>query len=133
MSTPKPTAHATVKAVCTKGVLKLDDEAAYKAAIRRLQLGEGEAVVIRVEREADAYTYQALKHYWGFIVTPVSEHTGYHKQEVHQLLKAECLVEGKTSITELSGEEFQLYREAAEQTARTWCPEAFALADRRFA
>lgn len=91
--------------------------------------GDGTALKIRVEPEEDAYTYGDIKHYWGHVVDPFSQETGYHKHEAHLLLKAECMPEGKTSITELNREELRAYSEAAEQKAREWCPEAFLLYD----
>ena len=60
---------------------------------------------------------------------PFCEWTGYHKHEAHAMLKAECMPEGKTSITELSREELRDYTTAAEHTAREWSPEAFAIMD----
>ena len=92
--------------------------------------GAGTALRIRIEPEDEAYTYAAIKHYWGHIVTPFCDSTGYHKHEAHAMLKSECMPEGKTSITELNGEEMSAYSEAAEQKAREWCPEAFFLSDR---
>jgi hypothetical protein len=74
---------------------------------------------------------EEVRHYWGHVVDPFCQETGYHKHEAHTLLKAECMPEGKTSITELSREELRAYTEAAEQTAREWCPEAFLLYDNR--
>lgn len=93
--------------------------------------GDGCLLQIRIEPTDEAYSYGQIKHYWGHIVTPLSDETGYHKAEVHVMLKAECMPEGKTSITELNKEELTRYSEAAEQKAREWCPDAFALHDRR--
>lgn len=92
--------------------------------------GDGCLLSIRIEPEDEAYTYGQIKHYWGHVVTPLSDDTGYHKAEVHAMLKAECMPEGKTSITELNKDELSLYTEAAEQKAREWSPDAFALYDR---
>lgn len=92
--------------------------------------GEGCALHIRIEPEDEAYTYGQIKHYWGHVVTPLSEETGYHKHEIHLMLKAECMPEGKTSITQLNKEQLTRYTDAAEQTAREWSPDAFALYDR---
>lgn len=122
--------HATVKAVASGGALKLLDEAEYKRAVKRLKPADGEVFVIRVEREEDAYTYAALKHYWGYVVTPFAEDTGYHKHEAHKLLKAECMPDGKTSITELNRQEMKDYALAAEMKAREWAPDAFALLEK---
>jgi hypothetical protein len=93
--------------------------------------GNGTALKLRLEPEEEAYTYGDIKHYWGHIVQPFCDWTGYHKHEAHLMLKVECMPEGKTSITELSRDEFRNYIEAAEQTAREWCPEAFAIMEPR--
>ena len=119
--------HATGRAVWRDGRLALLEADAYHRALAALKLGDGEEVVIRVSRPEDAYTYGQIKFYFGQVVTPFSEATGYHKHEAHLMLKAECMPEGKTSLTELSHDELRDYTLAAEQTAREWCPEAFLL------
>lgn len=121
--------HATGRAAWRDGRLALIEADAYHRALAALKLGDGEEVVIRVSRPEDAYTYGAIKHYFGYVVTPLAESTGYHKHEAHALLKAECLPEGKTSITELSRQELADYTLAAETKAREWCPDAFLLYD----
>lgn len=121
----------SVKATVTNGALKLWNEDDYKRKLRQMKLGQGEIVVIRVEREAEAYDSATLRYYWGQVVTPFAEYTGYHKQEVHLLLKAECMPEGKTSVTQCNRQEFHDYVVAAEATAREWCPDAFELHEPR--
>ncbi len=123
----------TVKAVVAEGEVIIPAGQNYDARKKRhaKTWGDGCALVIRIEPEEDAYTYGQIKHYWGHVVDPFCETTGYHKHEAHALLKAECMPEGKTSITELSGEELRAYTDAAEQKAREWCPDAFALMDER--
>ena len=121
-----------VSAVVRDGRIHICDEFyRTRSAKSSKKWGDGTALTIRIEPEEDAYTYGQIKHYWGFVVQPFCEETGYHKHEAHLLLKAECMPEGKTSLTELSGEELRDYAAAAEQTAREWCPEAFLLYDDR--
>ena len=120
-----------VKAVARAGVLKLVDEGAYTRGVRGMKPGDGEVFVIRIEREAEAYSLQHLRFYWGQVVTPVSEYAGYSKEEFHRMLKAECLPEGKSSITELDRDEFKDYVMHADIKAREWCPDAFALMEDR--
>jgi hypothetical protein len=121
-----------VSGVVRDGDIHVTDEF-YKTRRQKWakRTGDGTALTIRIEPEEDAYTYAQIKHYWGYVVQPFCEETGYHKHEAHLLLKAECMPEGKTSLTELSREELRDYAAAAEQTAREWCPEAFLLYDDR--
>ena len=122
--------RVSAKAVVRDGKPVLLDAALFWAQFRQMKLGEGEEVVYRLARPEDAYTYAQIKAYWGFIVAPFCDYTGYHKHEVHALLKTECMPDGKTSITELNHDELKAYTQAAEQTAREWCPDAFALHER---
>lgn len=117
-------------AVVHNGQIRITD-LLYKAHAARMakHWGEGAALRIRIEPEEEAKSYGQIKHYWGHVVTPFCEWTGYYKHEVHAMLKAECMPEGKTSLTELSREEMAAFSEAAEQTAREWAPEAFTLYD----
>lgn len=120
-----------VDASVQDGHLVIVDEPGYRKRIERAakKWGNGTALKVRIEPEEDAYTYGDIKHYWGHVVQPFCDDTGYHKHEAHLLFKAECMPEGKTSITELNREELRAYTEAAEQTAREWAPDAFALYD----
>jgi hypothetical protein len=120
-----------VSAVVRDADIHVVDRPRYVTQRRKFakKWGDGVALKIRIEPEDEAYTYGDIKHYWGHVVDPFSQETGYHKHEAHTMLKAECLPEGKSSITELSREELRAYTEAAEQRAREWCPEAFVLYD----
>ena len=119
--------HVSAHAVWNSdlGKLVLTDATVFHAQLRKMGFGDGEALVVRVERQEDAYTYGALKHYWGHLVTPVSEFTGYTKHEVHWMLKMLFMPDGKTSITELNREELRAYTESVEQHMREELPEAF--------
>lgn len=120
-----------VDAVVNRGQIRITDFL-YKARAERAakSWGDGTVLKIRIEPEEDAKTYGQVKHYWGHIVGPFSEWSGYHKHEVHAMLKAECMPDGKTSLTELTRDEMSAFSEAAEQTAREWAPDAFVLYDR---
>jgi hypothetical protein len=120
-----------IDGVVRDGDVHVTDEF-YKTRRQRFakRIGDGVLLKIRIEPADEAYTHGDIKHYWGHVVDPFCETTGYHKHEAHAMLKAECMPEGKTSITALNREELRAYTEAAEQTAREWCPEAFALMDR---
>lgn len=122
----------TVDAVVREGRLHIIDGRFHRKRVLRAckKWGNGAALKIRIEPEEDAYTYAQLKHYWGYVVHPFCEDTGYHKHEAHLMLKAECMPEGKSSLTQLNREELRAYTEAAEHTAREWAPDAFILYDR---
>jgi hypothetical protein len=120
-----------VDAVVKDGAIKFLNKDGFAAASAKAAKawGEGRSLKCRIEPEEEALAYSQLKHYWGHVVTPFYEYTGNEKHEAHWMLKAECMPEGKTSITELNHEEMAVFVAAAERTARRWCPEAFALYD----
>ena len=117
-------AHVLLTAVMHEGHLRFD-ERAYRQQLRRMQLEDGEEAQIRIERPEDAYTYGQIKHYWGHLVTPFCEYTGYTHHEAHLMLKALYLPDGKTSITELCRDELKAYTESCEQYLREEVPEAW--------
>lgn len=89
--------------------------------------GEGVALKIRIEPEEDAIRYSDLKHLYGHLYTPVSQHTGETVAEVHLRMKVLYLPEdGRTSITELNREELKQFMESVEQDIREHTPEAWA-------
>lgn len=88
----------TFDAVVRDGKIALVDESFYRtrSASAAKRWGDGRCLKVRIEPEEDAYTYAQIKHYWGYVVTPFADYTGYHKHEVHKMLKAECMPDGKT-------------------------------------
>ena len=80
--------HVTAKGSWDGARIRFADRASFDAHVRRMKLGEGEAVVIRVEREADAKRYHQLKWYFGYIVKQCSEHTGYPVPELDVMFRA---------------------------------------------
>lgn len=90
--------------------------------------GDGQALTVRIEPEDDAIQHHQRKHYFGHVLGPVCDWTGYHKDELHEMTKAAFLTDdGRTSITQLSREEMRAFVERAEQFWRERFPEAFAL------
>lgn len=91
--------------------------------------GDGCSLTIRIEPEEDAYTYGQIKHYYGHIVSPLSEWNGEFLSEWHLRLKAMFMPEGKTSITQLNRAELEEFTRQCEVYAHTSHPEAFVLYD----
>ena len=92
--------------------------------------GDGTALKIRIEPEEEAAKHHQFKHYYGHIVSPLSEWNGEFEAEWHQRLKALFMKDGKTSLTQLNYEEFATYIRECEVYAHTAHPEAFVLYDR---
>ena len=109
--------------------LVFDRPADYMAGLKRMKPGAGERFVVRIEREEAAYTYADLKHYWGHVVTPLSEWNGDFKEDWHLRLKADFMPEGKTSLIQLNREELKEYTLRCEVYAHGTHPEAFTLYD----
>lgn len=119
-----------VDAVVKDGSIRLISEDDYRAKCKRAAKvwGDGAMLRCRIEPIEDAIAYQQMKGYFGHVVGPIAEYTGYRKDEVHTMLKAQFMPDdGRTSITQLSYEEMSAYKEACEQWARTSIPDAFAL------
>jgi hypothetical protein len=117
--------HVSAPAFWRDGKLVLADATLFVHQLKRAKFGSGEALVVRVEREEDAYVYGALKHYWGHLVTPVSEFTGYTKHEAHAMFKALFLPDGMKSLTECNRDQMRAFTESVEQHIREEIPEAF--------
>lgn len=124
-----------VDAVVGGGKVVICDESLYRTRIKRacVKWGDGTALTIRVEPEEEAMSAGQRRYYFGQVLAPFCDYTGYRKDELHELVKSECMPDGKTSITQLNHEEMRDYVEAAEQTLREWCPDAYALYDTRSA
>ena len=92
--------------------------------------GDGVELQIRIEPKDEAQTHAQRKFYFGMIVDPLAEYTGYRKDEWHVMLKAQFMPDGKDSITQLNHDEMRDYVQACEQWARETLPDAFALYER---
>lgn len=127
MTTPKRS-HVTARAVYSGGMLRVGDldRVALRAGLRQMGLGDGEELIVRIERPDDAYTAGQVRAYWGFVIGPLHRWSGHARNELHAMFKAALLDEGKTSLTQLSREEMDTFLREAEVLAREECPDAFA-------
>lgn len=66
------------------GKLVLVEPREFKGAMERF--GRGLAVTVRVEERRDRRSSQGNRYYW-FILGLISEHTGFEKDELHELFK----------------------------------------------
>lgn len=86
--------------------------------------------LITIESVPKRRSLRALRFYWGAIVSLIAEHTGYTKEEVHELFKAkfnrkeipdfetgEMIVFGG-STREMTTQEFSEFTAKAEDVAR---------------
>lgn len=129
----------TVPAELKDGKLDLD-RARMATLLGRLKDGKYE---IRVERWVSSRSQKQNRAYWACIVAPISEHTGYEPDEVHELLKRFCnpktveMVNKDTGETEevtlgastagMNVEEFNLFFKRCQQFAAEkldcYCPD----------
>jgi hypothetical protein len=121
-----PATHVSAPAVYRDGKLHLMDPVVFNAGLKRLKPGEGETFVITVTPEADAIWLGQYRYFFAAIVTPLSEYTGYPKAWVHEFLKALFYPkDGRTSLTQLSRQEFADYISTCEEFARVEFWDAF--------
>ncbi len=59
---------------------------------------EGKEVVINIERKKNKRTTSQNAYYWGTVVDILSQHTGYEKEEIHEILKYRFLGFKKKTI-----------------------------------
>lgn len=109
--------HVVSEATWTGERLELSDPAGYKAQLKRMKLGAGERLIVRVERVEDAITEWQRRYYFGACIRPLSEYTGFTEPEMHLMVKTACMPPDKTSITELSKEEMRLFIDAVQRWA----------------
>lgn len=122
------------------GKLSLDSEQRYRALLARLRDGR---YTVTIEREVQSRSGKANAAYWATIVTPISEHTGYEPDEVHELLKRFCnpkvvtVTDKETGVVEevtiggstasMTNEEFTIYFKRCQQFAAEkldcYCPD----------
>lgn len=111
-----------------------------KTLLARLKDGK---YSVTVERWVDSRSERQNRAYWACIVAPISEHTGYEPDEVHELLKRFCNTKrvevmnketGEVTEVEIGGstatlnvEEFSLYFRRCQQFAAerldVYCPD----------
>lgn len=79
-------AHVKVVASASvlDGKLRLDDKAAFRAALEKL--GQGDYTVI-VMQPGDQRSTQQNRRYWGVLIKAFCAHTGYTPYEAHEMAK----------------------------------------------
>lgn len=90
-------------------------------------LGDGVMLTIRIQPADEAYTLGQLKHLYGHLYAPVSKRTGETVAEVHLRMKLQFMPDdGRSSLTELTGDELKAYTESVEQDIREHDPDSWA-------
>jgi hypothetical protein len=99
-----------------KGKLIFTDPVNYSKVISSL---EGKAVVVNIKEPRSQRSKNQNDYYFGVVVEILAEHTGYSREEMHEVLKAKFLSETKElagqsitfsrSTTSLSTVEFEEY------------------------
>jgi hypothetical protein len=85
--------------------------------VRLEQWEDGVPLQVRVEPEEEAWRYPRLKFYWGYLVEPFCEASGYSKVEADKdFFKPHCMPEGKFSLHDLSEPEMVDYLHDVERT-----------------
>lgn len=104
-----------------KGTVDLEQPVVFRWYVRRLA---GKRVEVTVRRPVLKRTTPQNKYYFGVVVQTIAFEWGWRKQELHDALRAEFLVEDGDkpvkrirSTTELSIEEFSEYIEQIKQMA----------------
>lgn len=95
--------------------------------------GDGVALKIRVEPEAEAIRLDQYRHLFGHVFQPVVDtDCGHTKAELCLMAKAQFMPDdGRSSLTELTGEEMADFIRQCEVWLHTEFPDAFALYERR--
>lgn len=90
--------------------------------------GDGVELHIRIEPKDEAVALNQYRHLFGHIFEPVADYTGYTKQELCLIAKAQFLPDdGRTSLTQLNHEEMAVFIQQCEGWLGSECPDAFAL------
>jgi len=111
----QPPTHVKVKAVWTGEKLKLVESGeAMTKQVKRLKLGDGESVILRVEREADAKKYHQLKWAYGYVFKQVSEHTGYPIPEVDAMFRGLFMPQDVETLSLMSEEQMREFNRQCE-------------------
>lgn len=108
----------TGRIVWSEGRFRLADQVTFNAAVRRkLDPGDGETFIVRVEREDDAKKHHQLKWYFGYIVKQCCEKTGYTPVEMDTIFRALFLDPEVTTVSENTYEQQREFNLHCEQYA----------------
>lgn len=102
------TAKATFKKWHNTVALRPGEKQKYDDQLRQSGWYDEQALIMRVEPEAEAWTYADIKHYWGHLVSPFTKaNPGWTVGETHTYFKSLFIREGAWSLTELNREELR--------------------------
>lgn len=122
--------HVLVTAAWTGTGLRFAHKQDYRDQVTAMKLRAGEEVVIRIERPEDAVRYGQYKYLFGVVFRSAADVSGHTEQELCLMAKAKYMPKGKSSLTQLSKDEMDLFTKASEQWLREELPDAFVLYDR---
>ena len=77
------------------GKLTLENEADLRACLKRMKPGRKSVLI---EDLKDTRSLRANRYYFGAVLRPLSEHTGYHVDELHEHFKHTLLDAEKKTI-----------------------------------
>ncbi len=116
----------TAPAVWDNGAVRVLDREGFVGRLTKAEYGQGRALVVRVEPEEEAIRHGDYKHLYGHVYLPVVDFTGMSDVELHLQAKAKFMPDdGRTSVTQLSRDEFRVFTEHVDQWLREDMWEAF--------
>lgn len=129
MREAKEPGAVTLHGVVMKGIANFDQDFDGLAVLRKAAeaWGVGRALIARIEPEDEAWRHGDTKYLFGHLYEPVVRYgeTGYTKNELHLVCKAEWMPEGKHSLTQLNHGEMREFIELTEKWLREQFPKCF--------
>lgn len=93
--------------VIVKGELKPQASVSFRQAMKQFADGP---VVIRVDVQQERGSAAQRRYWFGVVVKHFSEHCGYDKDEMHEVLKAELLPSKDVEFTDPTTGEVRVHR-----------------------
>lgn len=119
--------HFATSAVWTGRRLSFVNDMAYHVGVRRLKLGVGEEVEVRVEKLEAARTRKQNAAYWGFIVKPTAMHSEHYSMaDIHRIFKAELLPSERFTLADPKTGEVRLERDLELHTTTVLTEQEFS-------
>jgi hypothetical protein len=87
--TKSPVAFACSATVDETGRLRLLDSGSLRSWCASVPAGTD--LLLQLGAAEDQRSQQANRYYWGVVLKLASEHTGYEVDDLHELMKQECL------------------------------------------
>lgn len=123
-----PTFHGFVH---PGGKLVLDYPAQFTAYAKHLGGDVGQDVTLKLVKRRSQRSDSQNEYWWAVVVALLAEHCGYHKDEMHEALKAKFLSEedlsrGLIRIGSTAKLDTQAFEDLAERV-RVWAAEALGV------